>query len=141
MGRSGRTFKATAAWGQTYRVRPGVIDQNAKDLFSYGHCHSLALAVYKKTGFEIAGFLDKEFDIFHLFNITDKGKALDIEGLSDLSDYEKAAIENDEDFIGIARQINPDVVEKFGPKNDWIEIDLELAYMFVDSLLKSIDNE
>lgn len=63
-------------------LEPGVLDENAHDVFSRGHCHSLALALCELiAGAELMGaWRDGELD--HVYVGLPDGRALDINGLS-----------------------------------------------------------
>ena len=44
-------------WGDTQDVEltPGVIDENAREAFTLGQCHALALGIHELTGWEMGG--------------------------------------------------------------------------------------
>ena len=64
----------------TVVMTAGKLDRKAKVVFTRGHCHSLALAVHKLTGWQIYGLADDEGDYIHIMVKTPKGY-LDVMGL------------------------------------------------------------
>ena len=127
------TIKGT--FDRDFPVTPGVIDEAAEEAFMSGQCHALAYEVHKRTGWEIAGLLDVEKDVFHLFNITPEGKAVDIMGSVDHKEYH-----TQEHFDGDARymrrRIKPETVETMGPETDWVKPDFDSARLFVDAVVE-----
>jgi hypothetical protein len=140
MGRSGGQNKklvAKATFGREFLVTPGVINKQAIEVFTYGQCHALALEIHKETGWEIAAFVDKDNDFYHVFNISDQKEIVDIFGRNKLVNYKKISPLIDEDFKGVVRNLDPELVAKYGPENDWLEPDLALAQKFVQAVIKN----
>lgn len=132
-----KQIKIKGVFGQEFLVEPGVINKEAEQAFLYGQCHALALAIHKKTGWEIAGALDNEKDLFHLFNIKED-QAIDITGIYPLKDYPYSPHLNG-DVYYLRRRLKPDDVENYGLEDDWIKGDHQAAKLFVDPLLKRIE--
>lgn len=64
--------------GTRFAVVPGALDERAREAFTRGHCHSLALALHEATGWPIVGAEDEELEICHFFVRTPDGRLLDV---------------------------------------------------------------
>jgi hypothetical protein len=143
MGRSGskkslkKTVVARGTFGREFVVIPGLINKQAVEVFTYGQCHALALEIHKETGWEIAAFVDKDNDFYHIFNISDQKEIVDIFGRNKVSKYREVSPLIDDDFRGIVRNLDPKIVASYGPRNDWLKPDLELAKKFVQAVIKN----
>lgn len=64
-------------------IIPGVLDQKAKFVFSAGHCHSMALALHRHTGWPIlalSGRYSIRPDLQHMVVVMPDGRWLDVKG-------------------------------------------------------------
>ena len=76
------TFNGWFGRSTDIELEDGVLDEHATDVFSRGHCHSLALALYEliPDAELIGAWRDGELD--HVFIKLRDGRDLDINGLS-----------------------------------------------------------
>lgn len=76
------TFNGWFGRSTDIELEDGVLDEHATDVFSRGHCHSLALALYEliPDAELIGAWRDGELD--HVFIRLRDGRDLDINGLS-----------------------------------------------------------
>lgn len=69
-----------APCGLRYVVEPGVIDDRSALAFTWGHCHSLALALARETGREMVALRKTQDPFDHILARADDGRLLDIGG-------------------------------------------------------------
>jgi len=74
--------KSFTSYGQNLTVRPGEINEDAEFLFTHGQCHSLAAAIYEKTGWPIVK-LSTDSGWSHCLAEMPSGQWLDIYGPQD----------------------------------------------------------
>jgi hypothetical protein len=74
----------------SYELEPGVLDEGARVTFTNGHCHSLALAIHRLTGWAICGadYATDDFEGYehvpnHVFIQRPDGEYLDVTGVFD----------------------------------------------------------
>lgn len=91
-----RTFLTIWNFGNVTKIdinKKGTIDANAKRCFQNGHCHSLALAINKLTGWPIYGICDQSNAITDPGHIVVKnprnGGFIDIGGYGALARWRK----------------------------------------------------
>lgn len=69
-------------WGDRLTIKKNVIDEKAVQLYSNGHCHSLAIAIHRATGWPMVGFFKRgESSPKHVAILLPDERILDIEGV------------------------------------------------------------
>lgn len=64
-----------------YVLEPGVIDDRSMLAFTNGHCHSLALAIHERTGWETVGLYSGSGSLEHVLAADPAGRFVDIGGV------------------------------------------------------------
>ncbi|GAA3702477.1 hypothetical protein GCM10022224_080370 [Nonomuraea antimicrobica] len=79
--------------GQTeFRLRPGVVDADAIELFGFAQCHRLAAAMHERTGWPFAlvqQLVDGVWKWAHVGVFTPGGRMLDIHGPREVAEVER----------------------------------------------------
>ena len=130
-------------WGE-YEVRAdGVIDDNAVQAFTRGHCHSLALALHQETGWPLFGMYSEEEGNMshengdtpsHVLVQMPNGDFLDIEGTG--------AVENWQQSWPTTEPVKVTEAEVLGfSKIDYKEPNVEAARPFAKTLLSKYGQE
>lgn len=76
-------------------LRPGVVDEDARELFSFGYCHLLAAALYERTGWPLVVIeqakpsLGGAWGWAHVGILTPAGLFLDIDGATSQFEIER----------------------------------------------------
>ncbi|MDR8415058.1 hypothetical protein MTP10_40805 [Nonomuraea sp. 3-1Str] len=87
------TLSKPSFHGQTeFRLRPGVIDADAVELFGFAQCHRLAAAIHERTRWSFAlveQYIDEAWKWAHCGVLTPTGKMLDIHGLREVAEVER----------------------------------------------------
>jgi len=112
--------------GEIFYANAGIMDSDAQSAFSHGHCHSLALAVHRKTGWPMLGLSrhSRNGDLTHVVLEMPDGRWLDSRGPSQPDGGD--VVEMD------ARQ----VISLGDHSKDWLSTDEQLAESFVEPLLE-----
>jgi hypothetical protein len=115
-------------WGLWELPKDGEVDEDVIEAFTTGHCHSFALAMHEKTGWDMyACSYDPGYDTpAHVFIRHPKGKFVDITGF----------IPKGSRWFrdGVVRVSKEDIYEFF----DYLRPQPKLAAPFVKSVLKQI---
>lgn len=86
------TISKPSVHGQSeFRLRFGVINDDAIELFGFAKCHLLASALHERTGWSFAlveQLIDNAWEWAHVGVITPDGRMLDIHGVHTLGDVE-----------------------------------------------------
>lgn len=122
------TIEVAGSRGEAFYVTEGVLDAESRAAFTYGHCHSMALAVHRKTGWPMLGLQHHSKEINHVVLEMPDGRWLDARG------PHRA---NPEPYPGAKppQVMSEDEVRALGDRKDWLRADPELAESFVDPLL------
>ena len=121
-------------WGKVELPEEPNVEALKKDgvvtTFTFGHCHSLALAIHELTGWPLVGLYrlyrpwsNMEETPDHVVVKTPKGKLLDISGLDNVRGYSGEV------------KFTKDEVERF---RDYRKPDTKMARPFAVVLLRSI---
>lgn len=113
-------------WGHTARLRPGVINHAARECFTNGQCHSLALALNTLTDWPIYAVRPHYGRYDHFVVKSPKG-FLDIDGLN----YESRMYEGDT-LHKISMEHFYDIIRELG----YLPIQVDAAISFASRLLR-----
>jgi hypothetical protein len=79
-----------------FRIRPGVIDADAIELFGFAQCIVLASAMHERTGWSFAlveQLVDSEWKWAHVGVFTPVGRVLDIHGCREVGEVEREMLD------------------------------------------------
>lgn len=117
--------------GEVFYATPGVMDDQARAAFSFGHCHSLALALHRRTGWPLLGLSrhDRQANLTHVVLEMPDGRWLDASGPqpADPQPYPGAPP---------PRSITEEQLLELTEQAEWLAADPQLAESFVDPLLE-----
>jgi hypothetical protein len=111
------------------QVTPGKIDANACEVYSFGQCHALALALHQETSYPIVACLSEEGNPDHYAVQLPDGRILDIEGAKEAEEV----LEYGETLKPYTSKELERDVEKYQLNSP----NLEVARSFVEPLLES----
>lgn len=111
--------------GEVFYATPGVMDSDAQAAFSFGHCHSLALAVHNKTGLPMLAMSrhSRTGELTHVVIELPDGRWLDSRGVKEADGEEVMPLSREQAL-------------ELGERPDWLSADPELAESFVEPLLE-----
>lgn len=137
-----------------FEVTAGVLDDEARMLFTSGHCHSLALAVHERTGFPIVGFReiarsrigwdgtlapndDDEWEpLVHFAVLAGPNTMLDVNGAYPLDVY---TAQNLCEALIVETPVGMDAAIWADDPEGWLTPDPELGDKFVDAVLELLE--
>lgn len=110
----------------------GIIDEHVRHVFSFGQCHSFAVAVHKLTGWPLRAVDNQGDDGIpdHIMVETPNGRLFDITGFEREGNY------------GDARPISIARLNKLTKRPKcYLPLDLDIAMPYAQSLLREEFNE
>lgn len=115
--------------GEIFYAIEGVLDSEARAAFTFGHCHSLALALHERTGWPMLGLQHHSKEINHVVVVMPDGRWLDAKGPHPA---------NPAPYPGAKPplRMSSEEVIALGERKDWLSADPSLAESFVSPLLE-----
>lgn len=139
-------------WGRSAQLQAGVLDERAHDVFRNGQCHSLAMVLSARFGWQLAwvGELDCGYDgdcgqfpqhwgwcpcqMKHVGVINDRGEFVDIDGAMSLPDVAFNASEQYDQAHAVF-DMTRHQLEFILESPDWRAPEITLAATFVEPLI------
>lgn len=116
--------------GRRYVVEPGVLDDRAALAFTNGHCHSLALALHRKTDGEMVSLVKMQEPFDHILVRSEDGRLIDIGGARTPAVVVTAG--------GRLSRVNTATLERLPTKYGWAAADPKLASAWLPPLLERV---
>lgn len=124
----------TKIWGwfgpDEIELTPGVLDDAAREAFTCGQCHAMALALHEHTGWDLAGAEWEHYDGVeypgHVFVVDPDGNPFDVNGY-----------DVDERYVhDIAPVTEDELLYVFPSDGGYHEPDLDAGYHFAPLVLE-----
>lgn len=97
-------------FGDEWKIKRHLDDARRSGVFTNGHCHSLAFALHKLTGWDlIAAGTHEECEPRHIAVQSPTGRIFDVNGFSDLFEFEQkyGKVKRYKNLVYLRRKLNP----------------------------------